>query len=175
MYPNDSLDAALQPGDGAQSPPADAQPITLPPANDTAAPAVSPVSSALPPSPLAMEESEQKAPASRGIRVALPIAILIAVIALLVGGGVGYFVHTVITAPALESYAAMQSSATATAAKAASAAATATSVAATVVAQQPAQQPANMKELLALLVGKTRHFRGNANAPVTLLEFSDFQ
>ncbi len=175
MYPNDNPDAGARPGDTAQSPPPDTQPIAEPPAGGSAGPAVSQVLPALPVTPLAVEESEQKAPASRGVRVALPIAILIAVIALLLGGAAGYFAHTIMTAPALESFAALQRTATTTAANAASAAATATSVAATAVAQQPAQQPASMKELLALLVGKTRHFRGNANAPVTLLEFSDFQ
>lgn len=37
------------------------------------------------------------------------------------------------------------------------------------------QQQAKMQELLEMLVSKTRHFKGSANAPVTLLEFGDFQ
>jgi hypothetical protein len=38
----------------------------------------------------------------------------------------------------------------------------------TVAAQQ-------RKELTAFVVSNTRHFKGNANAPVTLIEFSDYQ
>jgi hypothetical protein len=37
------------------------------------------------------------------------------------------------------------------------------------------QQQTKMQALLDMLVSKTRHFKGNANAPVTLLEFGDFQ
>lgn len=37
------------------------------------------------------------------------------------------------------------------------------------------QQQAKMQGILDMLVSKTRHFKGSANAPVTLLEFSDFQ
>lgn len=31
------------------------------------------------------------------------------------------------------------------------------------------------KEAMNMLIGATRHFRGDANAPVTIIEFSDFQ
>lgn len=37
------------------------------------------------------------------------------------------------------------------------------------------QQQTSMQEILTKLISKTRHFQGNANAPVTLLEFADFQ
>ncbi len=50
------------------------------------------------------------------------------------------------------------------------------------VASSPAEaaassqdQPANPDELMAFVVGQTRHFKGDPNAPVTLIEFSDFQ
>jgi hypothetical protein len=36
-------------------------------------------------------------------------------------------------------------------------------------------QPANMQALLTMLISKTRHFEGSPNAPVTILEFGDFQ
>lgn len=39
----------------------------------------------------------------------------------------------------------------------------------------PEQQQAKMQALLEMLISKTRHFKGSANAPVTLLEFGDFQ
>jgi protein-disulfide isomerase len=37
------------------------------------------------------------------------------------------------------------------------------------------QQQAGMQAILAKLIPMTRHFEGNANAPVTMLEFADFQ
>ncbi len=39
----------------------------------------------------------------------------------------------------------------------------------------PQQQPADIQSILALLISKTRHFKGSPNAPVTMLEFADFQ
>jgi hypothetical protein len=45
-------------------------------------------------------------------------------------------------------------------------------VAATVAAQD---RTTNSAELMAFVVGQTRHFKGDPNAPVTLIEFSDFQ
>lgn len=36
-------------------------------------------------------------------------------------------------------------------------------------------QPTNPDELMAFVVGQTRHFKGDPNAPVTLVEFGDFQ
>ena len=37
------------------------------------------------------------------------------------------------------------------------------------------QQAPDMQAILAQLISKTRHWKGNANAPVTMIEFSDFQ
>jgi hypothetical protein len=34
---------------------------------------------------------------------------------------------------------------------------------------------ATNKEVMTMLIGATRHFKGDANAPVTIIEFSDFQ
>jgi hypothetical protein len=31
------------------------------------------------------------------------------------------------------------------------------------------------KEVMTMLIRETRHFKGDANAPVTIIEFSDFQ
>ena len=31
------------------------------------------------------------------------------------------------------------------------------------------------KEVMTMLIGATQHFKGDANAPVTIIEFSDFQ
>jgi len=39
----------------------------------------------------------------------------------------------------------------------------------------PTQADAGNEELMAYLVSQTRHFRGNPDAPVTLIEFGDFQ
>jgi protein-disulfide isomerase len=43
------------------------------------------------------------------------------------------------------------------------------------VTADPQDQPANPDELMAYVVGQTRHFFGDPNAPVTIIEFSDFQ
>ncbi len=60
--------------------------------------------------------------------------------------------------------------------------ATATPAATAVVATVPEApevsanpQPRNQEELMAYLVAQTRHFKGSADAPVTIIEFSDFQ
>ncbi len=53
----------------------------------------------------------------------------------------------------------------------------------TAVPQNPQTQPTmdpqqvqeQMKQILAALIKQTRHWRGDANAPVTMIEFSDFQ
>ena len=39
----------------------------------------------------------------------------------------------------------------------------------------PSQAGAGNEELMAYLVSQTRHFTGNPDAPVTLIEFGDFQ
>lgn len=58
--------------------------------------------------------------------------------------------------------------------------ATATAVVATVpeepeVSLNPNPQPRSQEELVTYLVTQTRHFKGSADAPVTIIEFSDFQ
>lgn len=37
------------------------------------------------------------------------------------------------------------------------------------------QPPVDLQEMMEILVSQVRHFRGDPNAPVTLIEFSDFQ
>ena len=39
----------------------------------------------------------------------------------------------------------------------------------------PTQADAGNEELMAYLVSQVRHFKGNPDAPVTLIEFGDFQ
>ena len=39
----------------------------------------------------------------------------------------------------------------------------------------PSQGGAGNEELMAYLVSQTRHFTGNPDAPMTLIEFGDFQ
>ena len=43
------------------------------------------------------------------------------------------------------------------------------------VSVNPNPQPRSQEELVAYLVTQTRHFKGSADAPVTIIEFSDFQ
>jgi hypothetical protein len=40
---------------------------------------------------------------------------------------------------------------------------------------QPTMSPADRQKLEDTLVKQTRHFKGDPNAPVTIIEFSDFQ
>jgi hypothetical protein len=42
-------------------------------------------------------------------------------------------------------------------------------------APQATMDPATRKQLMDYLLPNVKHFKGDANAPVTLLEFSDFQ
>lgn len=39
----------------------------------------------------------------------------------------------------------------------------------------PQDQPSNPDELMAFVLSQTRHFKGDLNTPVTIIEFSDFQ
>ena len=39
----------------------------------------------------------------------------------------------------------------------------------------PAQAGAENEEVMAYLVSQTRHFKGDPDAPVTMIEFGDFQ
>ena len=43
------------------------------------------------------------------------------------------------------------------------------------IASAQSQGGAGNEELMAYLVSQVRHFRGDAGAPVTLIEFGDFQ
>jgi len=43
------------------------------------------------------------------------------------------------------------------------------------LAQQQAQQQAALEEVMNLLVSETNHFKGDESAPVTMIEFADFQ
>lgn len=40
---------------------------------------------------------------------------------------------------------------------------------------EPEQITSNLDEIMAEVVAQTRHFKGDPNAPVTIIEFSDFQ
>lgn len=46
---------------------------------------------------------------------------------------------------------------------------------AAVPAERPESQAAAQAEIMEAVVGQTRHFKGDAGAPVTIIEFSDFQ
>ena len=45
----------------------------------------------------------------------------------------------------------------------------------TIAPAQPQSAGAGNEELMAYLVSQTRHFKGDPDAPVTLIEFGDFQ
>lgn len=42
-------------------------------------------------------------------------------------------------------------------------------------ASLPDEAPQSAEEMMEFLITQVRHFKGDANAPVTIIEFSDFQ
>jgi hypothetical protein len=53
--------------------------------------------------------------------------------------------------------------------------ATASKATSSAIAAAIQTRAATNKEVMTMLIGATRHFKGDANAPVTIIEFSDFQ
>ena len=49
------------------------------------------------------------------------------------------------------------------------------SIPAPTTAPQPTVDPETRKQLMDFLLPQVKHYKGDANAPVTLIEFSDFQ
>jgi len=49
------------------------------------------------------------------------------------------------------------------------------SIPAPTTAPQPTVDPETRKQLMDFLLPQVKHFKGDSNAPVTLIEFSDFQ
>jgi protein-disulfide isomerase len=45
----------------------------------------------------------------------------------------------------------------------------------TVAPANPSAQPVDPEEVMALVISQTRHFKGNPDAPVTIIEYSDYQ
>lgn len=93
---------------------------------------------------------------------------ILGLVMLVVGLVAGYFVHPLLTSSAKETSVA-QAPAT-----------TAPTVASAQASQQPAatsetSQIQSAQQLMDYLLSKTIHFEGDANAPVTIIEFSDFQ
>jgi xanthosine utilization system XapX-like protein len=78
---------------------------------------------------------------------------IIGVVMLLLGFLVGYLIHP-INAPQLAATADSSSASAQT---------------------RPTADPTASKQLMDYLVTQVKHFQGDANAPVTLIEFSDFQ
>jgi hypothetical protein len=82
---------------------------------------------------------------------------IVGVVLLVVGLLAGYFLRPMIT-PALPAETGGSSS-----------------VPAPTEAPQPTVDPATRQQLMDFLLPQVKHFKGDANAPVTLIEFSDFQ
>ncbi len=106
-------------------------------------------------------EPQEKPEAPDSERFALVVKVqswatpIVGLVMLVIGLLAGYFIRPGPTAPI--------------------AATTAPTAVAQVTAASPTQDPAAAQELMKYLVGQAKHFEGDANAPVTLIEFSDFQ
>ncbi len=106
------------------------------------------------------KEPQEKPEAPEGERFALVVKVqswatpIIGLVMLVIGLLAGYFFRPAVNVP--------------------SATAAPTAVA-QVTAASPTQDPAAAQELMKYLLGQAKHFEGDANAPVTLIEFSDFQ
>lgn len=100
-------------------------------------------------------------PAPRAPNAAAPM--LVGLLMLLIGIVIGYLSH-----PALVGYISPSPTPAPTST-------TAPSPMPTVDTAASATQAAYAAQLMDYVVANTRHFRGNVNAPVTLIEFSDFQ
>jgi hypothetical protein len=92
---------------------------------------------------------------------------LIGLLMLVLGLAAGYFVRPYFedTQPQAAATAAPTSVAVESGQPDATAAATA----------DPTQVAQSQEELMAFLIEQTKHFKGDENAPVTIIEFSDFQ
>lgn len=77
---------------------------------------------------------------------------LIGLVMLLIGLGLGYFARGVIGPEAI-----------------------AARGTATVAAAAVQTRSASNQEVMGMIVAETRHFKGDENAPVTIIEFSDYQ
>ncbi|MGB8646482.1 MAG: DsbA family protein [Anaerolineae bacterium] len=102
---------------------------------------------------------------ARGFRFTTLEVILIALLALLLGGIGGYVGRSLLL---------LQSAPAATAPAASAPAAPGLGASAPAASQSP-QSSLDMKQVLAMVLARTRHFKGNPNAPVTIVEFADFQ
>lgn len=119
--------------------------------------------------PQAVEEDEGEASPALVINIqswATPIVGLVMLILGLVGG---YLLYPQVSTRLLGEAPAAARPTTAAPAEVSSAGTGATATA------NPGPSDAERQEMMAFLVEQTRHFRGDPEAPVTIIEFSDFQ
>ncbi len=166
MDPEEQPQAGAPPGDEATSEPTselradETVKLPPPPASPTADPPPSPASSTAATDELEDDDYEEdwEDEEPRGHSVPLLGAILLGFVTLLIGLAAGFYIAGGVNGTALLTLAP-----------------TPTPRPTPTLSPDQQQQREQVKQIVAMLVSKTRHFKGNANAPVTILEFSDFQ
>ena len=97
---------------------------------------------------------------------------LIGLLMLVVGLAVGFYVRPLLTQ---QGEAQQQTASSVPTSAAVAPAAAGQSVATVAPTADPTALAESQKGLMEFLTGQMRHFRGDPNAPVTIIEFSDFQ
>ncbi len=92
---------------------------------------------------------------------------ILAIVMLVIGLLGGYYLRTYLSEPVAMDESSISAAATSPA--------VAAPTAATTAPVQPTMSSEDRKKVMEALISQTRHFRGDPNAPVTVIEFSDFQ
>ncbi|MSP14740.1 MAG: hypothetical protein EXR62_17500 [Chloroflexi bacterium] len=125
-----------------------------------------------PPQPAGPEEDPNE------VHIRIPATLVIALATLVLGIALGYFGRPIVTPdplPVVQTVVVQVTAPPAALAAPAAAAAPPTSVPAANSSAATATVATARRAVIDKLIAQTRHFKGDPNAPVTILDFSDFQ